>query len=86
MLLVVLALAMHALLRQVLEADHTSLLMLFPVPKQVSQKRGGESLCTPKMEYILYYETLKHPKLIIYCTAGNTICHLKHPHSSLTVF
>lgn len=43
--------------RQVLEVGHTSsvLLLPFPAPKRVSQKKGGKSLCTPKMEHILYY-------------------------------
>lgn len=63
MLLVILTLAIHALLRQVPEVDHHTLLMLpFPVPKKMSLKRRGESLCTPKMEYILHYGNFEASK------------------------
>lgn len=62
MLLLLLTLAKHPLVRQVLETDHTSLMVPFPMPQKVSQKRGGGSLSTPKMEYTLYYGNFEASK------------------------
>lgn len=81
--LVVLTLFTHTHFRKVLARPHFFIdAVSFPVHKKVSQKRGGGSLCTPKMKYIPYYGNFTSSKLTIFCTAANTFCHLKHPHSS----